>query len=44
MVQIYNVPCNFVWVKNLVSGIKGRRQTEGVSEQCAEVNIWTEEG
>jgi hypothetical protein len=28
----------------LVSGIKGRKQTEDILEQGAEENIWTEEG
>jgi hypothetical protein len=33
-----------VWVWNLVSDIKGETQTEGVWEQGAEEDIWTEEG
>jgi hypothetical protein len=28
---------------NLVSGIKGRTQTDGISEQGAEENIWAKE-
>jgi hypothetical protein len=39
----YNFVCGFVWVWNLVSDIKGGTQTEGVSEQDAKENIWTEE-
>jgi hypothetical protein len=31
-----------VWVWNLVSDIKGRIYTEGIWEQGAEENIWTE--
>jgi hypothetical protein len=33
----------FVWVWNLVSDIRGGTQSEGVSEQGVEENIWTEE-
>jgi hypothetical protein len=33
-----------LWVWNSVSDIKGGTQTEGVWEQGAEENIWTEEG
>jgi hypothetical protein len=36
--------CGSVWVRNVVSHIKGGKQTEGLSEQGAEENIWTEEG
>jgi ABC-type polysaccharide/polyol phosphate export permease len=32
-----------VWVRNLVSDIKGGTQTEGVREQGAVESIWTEE-
>jgi hypothetical protein len=35
--------CGPVWVRNLVSDIKGGTHTEGVWEQGAEENIWTEE-
>jgi hypothetical protein len=35
--------CGSVWVRNLVSDIKGGTQTEGVREQGAEENIWSEE-
>jgi hypothetical protein len=31
------------WVRNLVSNIKGGTLTEGVGEQGADKNIWTEE-
>jgi hypothetical protein len=34
----------FLWVRNLVSDIKGRTKTDGVSEQGAEENICTKEG
>jgi hypothetical protein len=40
----YNFACDFVWVWNLVFDIKGGTYTEGVVEQGAEENIWTEEG
>jgi hypothetical protein len=35
--------CSFVWVRNLVSDITGRTQTEGTWKQGAEQNMWTEE-
>jgi hypothetical protein len=43
-IRIYktNSTCDSVWVRNLVSNIKGGTQTEGVGEQGAEENIWTE--
>jgi hypothetical protein len=41
--QNYNFACGSVWVRNFVSNIKGETQTEGVWEQGAEENIWTEE-
>jgi hypothetical protein len=37
-----NFACGSIWVWNLVSDIKGATQTEGVREQGAEENIWTE--
>jgi hypothetical protein len=37
----YNFACGSMWV--LVSNIKGGTETEGVGEQGAEENIWTEE-
>jgi hypothetical protein len=43
-IQNYSFACGAVWVWNLVSEIKGGTQTEGVWEQGAEGNIWTEEG
>jgi hypothetical protein len=43
-IQDYNFVCGSVWVRNLVSDIKGGTQTEDVREQGAEENIWTEEG
>jgi hypothetical protein len=42
-IQKYNFACGSVWVWNLVADIKGGTQTEGVWEQSAEENIWTEE-
>jgi hypothetical protein len=36
--------CRFLWVRNLVSDINGRIQSEIVHEERAEGNIWTEEG
>jgi hypothetical protein len=42
--QNYNFACGFVGVWNWVSDIKGRTQTEGIWEQDAEENIWSEEG
>jgi hypothetical protein len=41
--QNYNFVCGSVWVWNLTSDITGVTQTEGVWEQGAEENIWTEE-
>jgi hypothetical protein len=41
--QNYNTACGFVGVWNWVSDIKGRTKTEGISEQDAEKNIWTQE-
>jgi hypothetical protein len=41
--QNYCCTC-FVWVRNLVSDVKVRVQTEGVCKQGAEGNIWTQEG
>jgi hypothetical protein len=38
----YKFACGFVWVWNLVSDSKGGTYTEGVWEQGAEENIWTE--
>jgi hypothetical protein len=38
-----NTKC-FLWVRNLISDIKGRAKTEGVSEQGAVEDIWTKEG
>jgi hypothetical protein len=38
-----NFACSFVWVCNLVSDIKERMYTEGIWEQGAVENIWTEE-
>jgi hypothetical protein len=38
--QNYNFACGFVWVRNLVSNIKGG----SVWGHGAEENIWTEEG
>jgi hypothetical protein len=43
-IQDYNFACGSVWVLNLVSDIKGGTWTEGVWEQGAEEDIWTEEG
>jgi hypothetical protein len=43
-IQDDNFACGSVWVRNLVSDIKGGTQTEGVWEQGAEEDIWTEEG
>jgi hypothetical protein len=42
----FNFTFDSVWLLNLVSDIKGEAymQTEGVLEQGAEENIWTEEG
>jgi hypothetical protein len=40
----YNFARGSVWVWNFVSDIKGGTQTEGVWEQGAEKDIWTEEG
>jgi hypothetical protein len=40
--QDYNFVCGSVWVWYLVSDIKGGTQTEGVWEQGAEEDIWTE--
>jgi hypothetical protein len=42
--KFYNFSWGFVWVLNLVSDFKGGRQREGIWEQGAEENIWTEEG
>jgi hypothetical protein len=42
-IQNYNFACVSVWVQNLVSDIKGGTETEGVWEQGADENIWTEE-
>jgi hypothetical protein len=39
----YNFACGVVWVRNLVSNIKGGTQTEGVCEQGSQENIWSEE-
>jgi hypothetical protein len=39
----YNFACGSVWVRKLVSNIKGGTQTDGVWKQVAEDNIWTEE-
>jgi hypothetical protein len=36
--------CGSVWLWNLVFDIKGGTQTDGVWEQGAEKDIWTEEG
>jgi hypothetical protein len=33
IIQDSNFACGFVWVRNFVSDIKGRTQTEGVCEQ-----------
>jgi hypothetical protein len=44
LLQDCNFACGSVWVWNLVSDIKGGTQTEGVWEQGAEEDIWTEEG
>jgi hypothetical protein len=41
MIMIMSGTCRFVRVWNLVSNIKGGAQTEGVSEQGAEGNVWT---
>jgi hypothetical protein len=43
---LIRIPCSFgsVRVWNLVSDIKGGTLTEGVWEQGAEEDIWTEEG
>jgi hypothetical protein len=42
-IKIYKtiILCYFVWVWNLVSHMKERTQTKGISEQGAEKNIWT---
>jgi hypothetical protein len=42
-VQNHNSASCVVWVRNLVSHIKGRASTEGVREQCTEVDIWAKE-
>jgi hypothetical protein len=42
-VEDCNFACGSVWVCNLVSDIKVGTLTEGVWEQGAEENIWTEE-
>jgi hypothetical protein len=42
--QDYNFACYSEWVRNLVSDIEKGTQIEGVWEQGAEDNIWTEEG
>jgi hypothetical protein len=34
----------FIWVWKLASRPKGTIQSEGVSEQGVEENVWTEEG
>jgi hypothetical protein len=41
--QNFSFACGSVWVRNLVSDIKGAKYTEGVWEQGAEENIWSEE-
>jgi hypothetical protein len=43
-IQNYNFAHGSVWVRNLVSDIKGGTYNEGVWEQGAEGKIWTEEG
>jgi hypothetical protein len=42
-IQNYNFACGSVLMRNLVSGINGGIQTEGVREQGAEDNILSEE-
>jgi hypothetical protein len=42
--QEYNFAWGSVWASNLVSDIRGGTYTEGIQEQGAEENIWTEEG
>jgi hypothetical protein len=42
-IRSYNFACGSVWVRILVSDIKGRTKTGGVWEQGAEKDIWTEE-
>jgi hypothetical protein len=42
-IQDYNFAFGSLWVRNLVSGIKGGIYSECVREQCAEENIWTKE-
>jgi hypothetical protein len=39
-----NFVCGYEWVQSLACDIKGETWTEGVWEQDAEENIWTEEG
>jgi hypothetical protein len=41
---IYNVASGSVWLWNLDSDFMGGTQTEGVWEQGAEEDIWTEGG
>jgi hypothetical protein len=43
-IQDYNFVCGSVWLWNLDFDTKGGTQTEGVWEQDAEEDIWTEEG
>jgi hypothetical protein len=43
LLQNSNSTSCFVWVFSLVCHMKGRSQTEGVSEQGAEENVWTYE-
>jgi hypothetical protein len=33
----------FLWIRNLVSHVKGKTQIEGVPERDTERNIWTDE-
>jgi hypothetical protein len=42
--QDYNFAFGFVWLRNLVSDIKGGTYIEGFCDHGAEEDIWTEEG